>query len=167
MFSCYFLRRSHWHCQSALRFLHIARSVHHLPNPSWPHELAASSSLSSHASKFLAYASTLPHPAHLPNFLTYLKALPSHKRATHFMYAYRTASGSAAHDGGERGAGERLERLLELRDVKNVVVVVVRWYGGVKIGSERWKCISEVAKQALDHWQLQRDSSSPSPKGRK
>lgn len=55
-------------------------------------------------------------------------------------------------NGGEAGAGERLERLIELStECKNrsVVLVVYRWYGGVKLGSDRWKCISTVAKEAL------------------
>lgn len=52
-------------------------------------------------------------------------------------------------DGGEAGAGERLSRLLELGKCEDVVVVVYRWYGGVKLGSDRWKCISGVAKEAL------------------
>jgi len=59
---------------------------------------------------------------------------------------------SGSVSGGESGAGERLERLLELspgcKD-RNVVLVVYRWYGGVKLGSDRWKCISSVAKEAL------------------
>ncbi|EKM52300.1 uncharacterized protein PHACADRAFT_260607 [Phanerochaete carnosa HHB-10118-sp] len=62
----------------------------------------------------------------------------------------QVVSGSVS--GGESGAGERLERLLELSpDCKgrDVVLVVYRWYGGVKLGSDRWKCISMVAKEAL------------------
>lgn len=53
------------------------------------------------------------------------------------------------HDGGERGSGERLCRLLEALHCENVVVVVSRWYGGVKLGSDRWKMISTVAKEAI------------------
>lgn len=52
-------------------------------------------------------------------------------------------------DGNESGAGERLVRLLELAKCENVIVMVFRWYGGVKIGSDRWKCISGTAKEAL------------------
>jgi hypothetical protein len=52
-------------------------------------------------------------------------------------------------DGNENGAGERLARLLELSGCTNVVVVVWRWYGGVQLGSDRWRRISEVAKVAL------------------
>ncbi|TFL07026.1 hypothetical protein BDV98DRAFT_557130 [Pterulicium gracile] len=85
------------------------------------------------------------------------------KRATHMMYAFRvmpekSTPGGAAHtsstvsgqdDGGESGSGERLAKLLELSQCENVAVVVTRWYGGVHLGSTRWKRISEVAKEAL------------------
>lgn len=75
----------------------------------------------------------------------------------------------ASSDGGESGSGALLERLLTMSvngldvstlkwkpDVEGgndraivVALVVYRWYGGVKLGSERWKCIGSVAKQAL------------------
>lgn len=73
------------------------------------------------------------------------------KKATHpAMYAYRTPASSAYFDDGEAGAGERLARLLEFSTTHNGhIVVVTRWYGGVPLGSARWKRISEVAKQAL------------------
>ena len=76
------------------------------------------------------------------------------------MYAWRLRSAAQSREGaallygssngGEAGAGERLERLLELGKCENVVVVVFRWYGGVKLGSDRWRCISGVAKEALE-----------------
>jgi hypothetical protein len=49
----------------------------------------------------------------------------------------------------EPASGAILERLLELNHHSDVVVVVYRWYGGVKIGGERWRCISNVASEAL------------------
>ena len=49
----------------------------------------------------------------------------------------------------EPASGSILERLLELNHHSDVVVVVYRWYGGVKIGGERWRCISNVASEAL------------------
>jgi hypothetical protein len=35
-------------------------------------------------------------------------------------------------------------------ECKNVVVVVSRWHGGVNLGSERWRLILGVAKEALE-----------------
>lgn len=50
----------------------------------------------------------------------------------------------------EQGSGPILERLLALNDRHtDVVVVVYRWYGGVKLGGERWRCIGRVASEAL------------------
>ncbi|KAH7883146.1 ribosomal protein S5 domain 2-type protein [Phlebopus sp. FC_14] len=123
----------------------------------WPHSLAASAVLSSHGSRFIAYASPLPLPDLVPDFLAHAKSLPALRRATHLMYAYRTPTASGSHDGGERGAGERLHRLLHLRQENNVLVLVARWYGGVKLGPQRWKCISQVAKEALDNLHPHRD----------
>lgn len=87
--------------------------------------------------------------------LDYLKTLPRMKRATHHMYAYRITTSTSGtpiyghHDGGESGSGERLARLLELSACEDTAVVVSRWYGGVKLGSDRWKRTSQVAKSAL------------------
>jgi putative IMPACT (imprinted ancient) family translation regulator len=71
------------------------------------------------------------------------------------MYAYRTSNPlstipvTGQHDGGESGSSDRLARLLESSRCENVAIVVSRWYGGVKLGSDRWKRISDVAKEAL------------------
>ncbi|KAJ7647606.1 ribosomal protein S5 domain 2-type protein [Roridomyces roridus] len=118
----------------------------------WPNPLHASSPLTDRKSTFLAYASVLTDPATFPEFLANLRALPGTniKRATHCMYAFRAAGVAHQSDGGEGGSGDRLARLLQLSGSEDVVVVVWRWYGGVKLGSDRWKCISKVAMEALD-----------------
>ena len=48
-----------------------------------------------------------------------------------------------------RSSGERLSRLLQALQCENFVLVVSRRYGGVKLGSDRWRLISMVAKDAL------------------
>lgn len=123
------------------------------PDADWPHPLHASSRLTDRKSSFLAHASFLAHPTELPRLLAHLRSLPrlNAKRATHCMYAYRAAGVSAQSDGGEGGSGDRLARLLRLSGCEDVVVVVWRWYGGVKLGTDRWKRISEVAREALDN----------------
>ena len=52
-------------------------------------------------------------------------------------------------DDGESAAGGRLLHLLQVMDVWGLLVVVSRWYGGVKLGPDRFKCISEVAREAI------------------
>ncbi|KAJ9604676.1 hypothetical protein H2200_010790 [Cladophialophora chaetospira] len=52
-------------------------------------------------------------------------------------------------DDGETAAGSRLLHLLQLMDVWNCLVVVSRWYGGVKLGPDRFRLINQVAREAV------------------
>ncbi|EGD88254.1 hypothetical protein H112_04739 [Trichophyton rubrum D6] len=52
-------------------------------------------------------------------------------------------------DDGETAAGGRLLHLMQLMDVWDVVVVVTRWYGGVKLGPDRFRIINAAARDAL------------------
>lgn len=57
-------------------------------------------------------------------------------------------------DDGEIGAGKRLlEVLRNNKNVNNMMVVVTRWYGGIKLGHSRFKIIKDVAVALLqrDH----------------
>lgn len=53
-------------------------------------------------------------------------------------------------NGGEPPGGEKLLELLHLTGTTNVLVVVNRWYGGVKIGSDRFKHIMGCGQKALE-----------------
>ncbi|KAJ6261467.1 eIF2 kinase Gcn2p negative regulator [Drechslerella dactyloides] len=75
-------------------------------------------------------------------------------RATHNITAYRIRGSDGIvyqdnDDDGETAAGSRLGHLLELIDVWGVLVVVSRWYGGVKLGPDRFRIINQVAREAL------------------
>ncbi|KAI4261877.1 MAG: hypothetical protein L6R35_007397, partial [Caloplaca aegaea] len=78
-------------------------------------------------------------------------------KATHNISAYRirtSADGNTVvyqdcDDDGETAAGARLLKLLQIMDVGNVLVVVSRWYGGVKLGRARFGIINAVAREAL------------------
>jgi hypothetical protein len=70
--------------------------------------------------------------------------------ATHNIMAFQLASGEAFRDDdGEGGAGDNLLRLLGNLKVEDCVVVVTRWYGGVQLGPDRFKHISNCAKQVI------------------
>ncbi|KAI0717590.1 hypothetical protein C8T65DRAFT_571767 [Cerioporus squamosus] len=142
----------------------------------WASHIVVSDEVTHLKSKFQAYASQISPPTlspGQPNLVGWMRTEtmsqllahlhdtePRTRRASHAMYAWRLrpspSSGSSSSvllgssNGGEAGAGERLERLLELGRCENVALVVFRWYGGVKLGSDRWRCISAVAKEALE-----------------
>ena len=74
--------------------------------------------------------------------LTYLKALRSeHSSANHIVYAYRikTEKGTVCrfYDAGEPSgtAGKPVFKYIEGHDLINVLCVVVRYFGGIKLGA--------------------------------
>ncbi|CAD7927044.1 unnamed protein product [Amoebophrya sp. A120] len=76
-------------------------------------------------------------------------------RATHNQYAwrYRDEAGNLHadnNDDGEAGAGRKLAELLEVMKAENVLCVVSRWYGGILLGPDRFKCINRAASELLD-----------------
>jgi hypothetical protein len=52
-------------------------------------------------------------------------------------------------DDGETAAGGRLAHLLRIMEAWGALVVVSRWYGGVKLGPDRFRIINQVAREAL------------------
>ena len=63
-------------------------------------------------------------------------------KATHNMIAYRIRKPGGIvvqdnDDDGEDAAGRRLAHLLQVMDCWDCLVVVSRWYGGIKLGPDR------------------------------
>lgn len=95
--------------------------------------------------------------------------------ATHNMYAYRIFSPekqswlSDCEDDGEDAAGGRMLHLLDILDVTDRLVVVTRWYGGVKLGPDRFKLINNAARKVLmlaDPSLFQEDLKTKKKKGK-
>ena len=53
-------------------------------------------------------------------------------------------------DDGETHAGGRMLHLLEILECENVFVMVSRWYGGVKLGPDRFKHINNATRNVLE-----------------
>lgn len=76
-------------------------------------------------------------------------------KATHVMRAYRVIDGNSAvkyedcDDDGEAAAGSRMLHLLNIMDAENVLVVAVRWFGGIHLGPDRFRHINSAARDAL------------------
>ena len=71
------------------------------------------------------------------------------------MSAYRIVESNGiiradCDDDGEDAAGGRLLHMLTLLDVRDVMVVVTRWYGGTQLGPSRFKYINNAARFALE-----------------
>jgi putative IMPACT (imprinted ancient) family translation regulator len=91
--------------------------------------------------------------------------------ATHNVFAYRFLAAAPARagadsggggpatpliahhdcdDDGETAAGTRLAEMLRLMGAEGVAMVVSRWFGGVKLGPDRFKLICGVARALLE-----------------
>lgn len=78
------------------------------------------------------------------------------RNATHNIMAYRICLPDRNtvmqdfDDDGETSAGGRLLHLLQIADVKNAVVVVSRWFGGILLGPARFTHINNVGRSLLE-----------------
>ena len=87
------------------------------------------------SSVFIAYASRAESQDHAFGFLR--EVLSRHQDAAHLCWAYRIGDQYRFSDGGEPGgtAGQPILRAIEGKDLDHVVVGVVRYWGGIKLGA--------------------------------
>ena len=88
-------------------------------------------------SKFIAYLLPLKSEEDFKPILTNLRK--EHKKARHIVYAYRVGMKSKSCDDGEpKGtAGHPLLELLYKKDLTDVALLVVRYFGGTLLGAGR------------------------------
>ena len=88
-------------------------------------------------SKFIAYLIPLDKEEEFKPLLMALRK--EHKKAKHIVYAYRIGMKSKSSDDGEpKGtAGHPLLELLHKKDLQNVALLVVRYFGGALLGAGR------------------------------
>ena len=88
-------------------------------------------------SKFIAYLLPLNNDEDFKSILANLRK--EHKKARHIVYAYRVGVKSKSCDDGEpKGtAGHPLLELLYKKDLTDVALLVVRYFGGTKLGAGR------------------------------
>ena len=106
-------------------------------------------------SVFIGHACKITSPSDVLKVVDYLLSDRKIAKATHpAMLAYRVRGpGHVIHqdndDDGESAAGSRLAHLLQILELDDVLVVVSRWYGGIHLGSDRFKHINQAARDAL------------------
>lgn len=88
-------------------------------------------------SKFYSYAYPVFSEREVKDILGELNVL--HKLSTHICYAYVLTSPNlekAVDDGEPSGtAGKPILELIKKRNLKNILLVVVRYFGGIKLGA--------------------------------
>jgi hypothetical protein len=110
-------------------------------------------------STFVAHVAEVHSVEDVQLFLRELKQDKHIATATHNIVAYRFMKQNKAtgemlveenrDDDGETGASQPVLFLLQRAQAINVCVVVTRWFGGVLMGSDRFRVITNVAKDLL------------------
>ncbi|CAH0005154.1 unnamed protein product [Clonostachys byssicola] len=122
-----------------------------LPTPPW----TLSEPIVDSRSTFLAHVAPVRSPEQARLYVAQLLASDRRIRsATHNMTAWRIrGEGGASYqdcdDDGETAAGGRLLHLMQLMELWDAMVVVTRWYGGVKLGPRRFAVINAAARDGF------------------
>ena len=105
-------------------------------------------SYSDRKSVFIGHCCPVTSIEEVDIFFNYIKMDKRYRSATHNILAYRYTNSSNStntsmvthdyDDDGESAAGGRMAELMRLIPVENVAVVVSRWFGGIKLGPERY-----------------------------
>ncbi|MEG0977217.1 MAG: YigZ family protein [Bacilli bacterium] len=85
-------------------------------------------------SKFVAYYYKLDSIDEIKDILKSLKE--ENKKANHFVYAYKFNNTAGKSDDKEPtgSAGLQIYNLINMNELNNVLIVVVRYFGGTKLG---------------------------------
>lgn len=86
-------------------------------------------------SKFITLLYKIDNNFNLDNILKEVK--DKYPKANHYCYAYRLINKEKASDDGEPGgtAGIPMLNVLIKEDIINILVIIVRYFGGIKLGA--------------------------------
>ncbi len=106
--------------------------------------------VSDKGSKYAVCGGPVADRAAAKAFIKALKRGKKYARATHNTWAALLPDGPVKNDDGESGAGMVILRMLEREGLQNHIIVVTRWYGGVKLGGDRFRHVQTCVKYYLE-----------------
>ena len=106
--------------------------------------------LSDRGSKYAVSGGPVSSKEDIDACLKHLKSKKKFAKATHNSWAVILSSdGAIKQDDGETGAGMVILRMLEREAVTDHLVVVTRWFGGTKLGGDRFRRVQECVRAYL------------------
>ncbi len=102
-------------------------------------------------SKFIAYYYEIKSTDEAKEILELLKK--EHKKARHIPYAYKVNNTASKSDDKEptNTAGLPLYNLIERKELDNILIAVVRYFGGTKLGAGNLlRAYLESANKAIE-----------------
>ncbi|WP_204112931.1 YigZ family protein [Shimia biformata] len=102
-------------------------------------------------SKYAVSGGPVRNRAEVDQFLKKLKRVRKYAKATHNTWAVQLSDGTPIKgDDGESGAGMVILRMLEREGVTDHIIVVTRWYGGTKLGGDRFRRVQDCVRHYID-----------------
>lgn len=116
-------------------------------------EWTISAPTTSKGSTFVARSISISSPNQARTLLQTLLKEPRVSDASHNITAFRVQGDHGIiedwNDDGESGGGKHILGVLQNNDIVGVLLVVSRWYGGVMLGPDRWRIMTQVSNDAL------------------
>ncbi|WP_170409688.1 YigZ family protein [Ruegeria atlantica] len=107
--------------------------------------------LTDRGSKYAVSGASVATRGDVDAVLQELKSDKSYAKATHNTWAAVLPTGALKADDGESGAGMVILRMLERAGLDGHVVIVTRWYGGKKLGGDRFRRVQDATRAYLEH----------------
>ena len=107
--------------------------------------------ISDRGSKYSVSGGECGSPDEAKAFIKKLCRKKKFAKATHNTWAFLQDSGPVKNDDGEAGAGMVIVRMLEREGLHNHIVVVTRWYGGKRLGGDRFRHVQDAVRYYLDN----------------
>ncbi|ESO07062.1 hypothetical protein HELRODRAFT_135638, partial [Helobdella robusta] len=106
-------------------------------------------------SEFQGHLASICHQKQVQMVVNKLKENNKINSAKHNIVAYRLETGDGkvigdSFDDGEHQAVGRMLHVLEQIDARNVMVVVIRWFGNILLGPDRFKPINTCTGDILE-----------------
>ena len=107
--------------------------------------------LSDRGSKYAVSGGTVADAEAAKAFIKELCRKKKFARATHNTWAVILPDGTPIkNDDGESGAGLVILRMLEREERIGEIVVVTRWFGGAKLGGDRFRRVQDCLRLWFD-----------------
>lgn len=107
--------------------------------------------VSDRGSKYAVSGGSVADRKAVDSFLKTLKRDKKFAKATHNTWAVLMSDGTPLKgDDGESGAGMVILRMLEREGLQDHIVVVTRWYGGTKLGGDRFRRVQDCVRAYLE-----------------
>ncbi|ANP38255.1 MULTISPECIES: YigZ family protein [Rhodobacterales] len=106
--------------------------------------------LTDRGSRYAVTGARVTSRAEVDAVLAALKTDRAYAKATHNTWAAMLPTGALKADDGESGAGMVILRMMEREGLQDHLIIVTRWYGGKKLGGDRFRRVQDAVRAYLN-----------------